>query len=181
LQLGHLGGWLARLRGGLGRLHRLVHHRLPGGGEPLHHLRGAVHDAHRPADRLDRELAGAHGVLDGLGDPGEVAGRAGALGVLAVEELDVIQNLVAALVAQRVEQPADALLEEIVHGTPTFRPCPRPPTPAPPRAWRGTWCGRPGWRPEAPPPGAAAAPRTPRPGPTGCSRTRSRARAAARG
>ena len=54
-----------------------------------------------------------------------------ALGVLAVEELDEVQDLVAALVAQRVEQPADALLEQIVHRF-TFRlPSPRPPTPAP--------------------------------------------------
>ena len=70
------GGWRAGLRRRLRRLHRLVHHRLPGGREPLHHLRGAVHDAHGAADRLDRQLAGPHRVLDRLGDLGEDAARA---------------------------------------------------------------------------------------------------------
>ena len=43
-----------------------------------------------------------------------------ALGVLAVEEFDVVEDLVAALVAQRVEQAGDSLLEQIVHRlTPT--------------------------------------------------------------
>ena len=60
-------------------------------------------------------LPGAHRVLDRLGDLGENAARPRPLGVLAVEELDVVEDLVAALIAQRVEQPADALLEQIVH------------------------------------------------------------------
>src|SRR6185295_13485877 len=102
--------------------------------ESLHHLGGAVHDAHGPADRLDWEFPCPHGVLDGLGDLGDDAARTPSLGILAVEELDEVQDLIAALVAQRIEEPADALLEKIVHRV-TFRlPSPRPPTPAPRRA-----------------------------------------------
>ena len=74
-------------------------------------------DAHRAADRLDRQLARAHRVFHRLGDPGEEAAGPRPLGVLAVEELDVVEDLVAALVAQRLEQPGDPLLEQVVHET----------------------------------------------------------------
>src|SRR5688572_21605092 len=75
--------------GALGRSHRLVHNRLAGRREPPHHLGGTVHQSHGAADRLDRQLARAHGVLDRLGDPREDAAGTGALRILALQKLDV--------------------------------------------------------------------------------------------
>ena len=96
----------------LAALHRLVDHGLPGRGEALHDLGGAVHDAHGAADRLDRQLAGPHRVFDRFGDPREDAGRGGALGVLALQELDVVQHLIRPLVAQRLERRRMRCLRE---------------------------------------------------------------------
>src|SRR4029077_14606053 len=98
---------------------RLFNHGLAGRGETLHPPGGAVHEPHRPADGLDGELTGPHGVLDRLGQPREQTAGPAPLGVLAGQELGVVQHLVRPLVAQRVERPEDALSQKIVHrGTP---------------------------------------------------------------
>ena len=67
----------------------------------------------------------------------------GPLGVLALEELDVVEDLVAALVAQVVEQARDPLLEQIVHRFTVLPPPPRAWRPARRPASRGTGCGPP--------------------------------------
>ena len=56
---------------GIGGVHGLVHDRLGGGGDAFHDFPGALHDAHRAADRPDREPDRAHRILGGLREPGE--------------------------------------------------------------------------------------------------------------
>src|ERR1041385_6262100 len=123
-----------------GSLEGLVHHALGRGGDPLHHFAGALDQAGGAGDRLDRDPRGAHGVLDALGDPGKEVGRRGALRVLALEELDEVENLVPAIVGQRLQPPDDPLFELLVHRRLTSLPRSGP---APPPAWPGTWSAPP--------------------------------------
>src|SRR6185436_4557957 len=117
------GGGSGRLRGrrggaGLRGAHRLVDDGLPCRRETAHDLGRAIHYADGSGDRLDRELAGAHGVLDRLGEAGEEPGRALPLGVFTAQEFDIVKRLVAAFVAKGIQRAQNALLERVVHGRP---------------------------------------------------------------
>src|SRR5688572_13239712 len=97
------------------RLDGLLDDGLAGGRQAFHYLGRAIHQPHRSGDGLDGQLAGPHCILNRRRDPGQQSIRLGAFGVLAVEKLDEVEDLVATLVAGGIEQAEYALLEKVVH------------------------------------------------------------------
>ena len=116
-----LARWSAR-RCGRGRRidhtlrgrHEIVRDGFAGGRGTIQHPHGPVHEAHGFRNRRRAHLAGAQLLLDRVGETTEGISRCGrsrggAFGVLRLEKLDVVKDVITALVRERVE-----LLKQLV-------------------------------------------------------------------
>src|SRR3989475_8844564 len=74
------------------------------------------HGVHRPPDDVDRNPARPQRVFERFRHALERRRASRPLGVLGLQELDVVEDLIRLVVGERVELPQQAVTQDLVHG-----------------------------------------------------------------
>src|SRR5439155_22790701 len=90
----------------------------PGRGQSLEKPPRLSHGVHRSLDDGNGHAAGAHGILQRLGDLLKRRRTRGALRVLRFQKLDVVEHLICLLIRHRLQFAPDAFRQDFVHGVP---------------------------------------------------------------
>src|SRR5439155_1306537 len=97
-------------------LRRFLHRGLPRRRHLLEQLPGLSHGVHRPLDDVGRNPARPQRVFERFRHALERRRAGRPLGVLGLQELDVVEDLIRLVVGERVELPQQAVTQDLVHG-----------------------------------------------------------------